>query len=274
MLRAGRYVAGVYKGGGYGGEAIEKKLARLFFWLAVRDLLGAKRFLEGRYLALASEEAGDAMTLHGLGVPWENIVLAEINKTACLASRKKVPLIAVYNEDVLFTAHRFPAGYFEAVFLDYCGNVTEECLIRSAAIAQRCVSERGMLGIGVHVGRENDLAKMPDLKSAFLKRAGYIKQEMKIRAQLHPHCLFGYTALHPRRHVPMCVYLGTRNKTKCREIVLARGEDAKGVLARWFKHFDQQGLDVSQIFNIPRSSVAPMRAHITRGTYDNQGGNA
>jgi len=267
MLRAGRYHAGGYKGGGYGGEAVEKKLARLFFWLAVRDYLGEKKFLQGRYLGLASEEAGDALTLHGLGVPYENIVLAETNKMACLAARKKVPLVAVYNEDVLLTAHRFRTSHFDAVFLDYCGNVTEECLIRSTAIAQRCVHSNGLFGIGIHVGREKDLDKMPDVENAFLKRAHYIKKELKTRIEMHAHRLFSYVASHGHRHVPMCVYLGTWVKAPCQVQRVARYKGAKMLLAQWFKSFDKNGMDVSLIFNIPRTSVAPMRAHITRGTY-------
>lgn len=268
MLRAGKYYAGKYKGGGYGGEAVEKKLARLFFWLAVQDYLGEKQFLQGKYLALASEEAGDAMTLHGLGVPYENIVLAEIDKQACLAARKKVPLVAVYNEDVLLTAHRFQTNYFDAVFLDYCGNVTEACLIRSAAVAQRSVNVNGVLGMGIHVGREADIDKMPTVEDdAAERRARYIKSEMKKRIDLHARAVIKYTAVHPHRSVPMCIYMGTWMKGTCRSRPVPTGDALKACMAVWFEYFDNKGMDVALIFNIPRTSVAPMRAHITRGTY-------
>lgn len=256
-----------YQAGMYGGESIEKKLGRLFFWQAVQDRFGAS-FTSGKYLALASGEAGDAMTLHGLGVPYENIILAEKDKDACLAARKKVPLVHVYNEDVLSTAHRFPIGDFSAVFLDYCGTISEESLNKSVSVSDY-LRAQALLGIGVFTGRESNLEKMPDTGDSFTRRAEYLSQEMRKRAGLRPFRFFKYVAVHERSRAPMCIYMGCRaGYAKSPDTyIIPSGPEAKQLLASWFKHYDEEKMDVASIFNIPVSSLAPMRAHITRGTY-------
>lgn len=109
----------------YLGDSDPKRIARLDFWETCRRVLGP-RFFRMRLVGLASQEAGDAQTLLGLGVSPRNIILFEMRREAAEQARARVPQVQIVHGDI-GQAARYGAQIGVA-FFDFCGHPTDEKL--------------------------------------------------------------------------------------------------------------------------------------------------
>lgn len=258
----------------YAGETVAKKLERYFFWSCVQESLG-ERFYDGHYLGLSSEEAGDASVLQGLGITPSRIVLSEMDVKACATARKKFPLVSIYNEDVLNTVKRFAKGHFSAMFLDYCGNASEELLRRTERVVAHGLAKDGLLGLAVQIGREQSTRELilkrrgnenRDSKDSFLARADFLTHELGKRCGIYPLMLLRYCGKgSDLRGQPMCVFLGSRDKSNTPSHMMFDPEP--GEIQRISVELANDGQDAGLLLNVSRGTIAAWRAHVTRGTY-------
>lgn len=258
----------------YAGETAPKKLKRYFFWSCVQEVLG-ERFFSSNFLGLSSEEAGDASVLLGLGVSPSRIVLSETDGKACSAAHKKFPLVSIYNEDVLATVKRFPKGHFSTMFLDYCGNASEDLLLRTQRVVAHGLAKDGLLGVAVQIGREYSTRELilnrrksegSDNEDSFLARAGFLKDEMAKRCGIYPLMLLRYCGRGiDLRGQPMCVFLGSRNKNNTPSHVMF--EPGPGEIQRLSVELADNKQDAGLLLNVSKGTLAAWRAHVTRGTY-------
>lgn len=257
----------------YAKEGLEKKLSRLLFWQQVQEYLGDEEFFSGMYLGLASAEAGDASVLIGMGVPPSQVVLSDLDADAVQAARKKFPGIAVYHEDVVVTAHRFPKK-FSAVFLDYCGPATEPNMTRARLVAQYGLKPCGILGINVFIGREVDFERQlkslvahwkGDMNPAFRARAEFMMLEM-LEVYVDPLHYIHYSTPRGKSARPMCTYIGGANWKTLGKVPITRIESSSA--ARDVALLVEACPETAHLLlNIPKSSLPSIRSHLTRGTY-------
>jgi hypothetical protein len=106
-----------------------------------------------RFLALASHEAGDLSVLLGFGVPHANILLVDKDKAAIASARFKFPGAMIQEGDIVDVAGNYPM--FDAAFLDFCGYITKETIIKVHQVISGILNTKGYLGLGVMIGRES-----------------------------------------------------------------------------------------------------------------------
>lgn len=279
----------------YRGENPAKKLTRLTFWLLVQQLLGTKRFLVGPHLVLTSGEAGDVSVLLGMGVSIEKIVGVEWKPHEAIKAQLKFPGLRVYQQDVARYAqrgeHRFASAY-----LDFCCQSGDEAFQRVVTVAKNTMQPDSLIGCNFMVGREKgmrdvamqyrkeveqEIAKMKkarreDLEelSSFFSRAFLMESELAKRAkplnmQLesrffyssrqkdwhgHPWCgqlAWVAPSLKRKRHEPTCYYFATDEKA----------------LRSYALDLETKTGQAALLLNIPRTSLAALKAHQSRGTY-------
>lgn len=273
----------------YPGDSAAKKISRLAFWLKVRELLGVARFKRGKYLVLASREAGDVSVLLGLGIPIESITA--IPKEAALA-RLKFDGLCVVEEDILMYV-RMCRPEYDCICLDFCTWTTPAAVQRVVAAAA-ALCRGGLLGCNFLVGREMmqvrkkmrairrvvdaHVASMPSIDqketaelASYFSRAGFIQQELAKHLSARPVATFFYRARRVRRGEqghPWCTQL-LRYTTKVQQgvVVPEMHDPTEEEFRDYVLQLLRQGHPVNLLLNIPKSSLAAWKAHATRGTY-------
>lgn len=135
----------------YKGESPSKKMARASYWRLVADRLG-DRFFTGKHVVLASREGGDIGVLTAMGVAPENIVAADIVKSAADACAAKWPSVEVVHGDVADVVERY-AKDVRSVFLDFCGPICTET-VQVGRRVLRVLKYGSIFGVALLRGRE------------------------------------------------------------------------------------------------------------------------
>lgn len=185
----------------YRGETYIKSVNRVIFWEALRDRAGIEHFLSGKFLILASREAGDISCLLGCGVSPKNIVGVEINPVAAEQARQKYPDVTIITGDIVDVVKKYHK-HFDFAYLDVCGCAGEGLIELFTTVIRWGMKSRSYVGWTVQVGRENELDKL---------------KEMKKWARIHTNCTIKATGSTPPPH-----YLKRYENAKARMIWLAR----------------------------------------------------
>lgn len=266
----------------YRGDSTNKVIARLSYWLDVRDILGEK-FFNGRHLVLASREAGDVSVLLGLGVPLENIVAFEWDRAAAAEARLKFPGLSIQQRDVGSITDK--DGSFASVFLDFCATANDEHVEKLGRVMWR-MDRPSVFGCGFLIGREQGsmekisklkekLSKSPDaVREAQVARAIYIDQAVekcakKCSATLGlPRCYFYQSRSEDSKGLPYCFYMAPvhawpYDHTGAFYDVEFSDTDFRGLAL----DLNKGGKRADLLLNIPATTIAAWKAHATRGTY-------
>jgi hypothetical protein len=139
----------------YKGESPAKKLARFIYWIGVQRELGAKRFLTGKHLVLASREGGDISYLLGQDVPPQNIIAVEINPEAAMMVQEKFPKVRVICGEAEQIAREFKNSLVSA-YLDFCSTIQKPLLEKIVKIMKFSMRSGGVIGCAFINGRERD----------------------------------------------------------------------------------------------------------------------
>jgi hypothetical protein len=167
----------------YKGESFAKKLARLYFWVQVRELLGDARFYRQTHLVLASREGGDISVLLGMGVDPKRILAVESNAEAAAICSQKFPSVRVVYGGVasIASAPELASETIASAFLDFCSPLNEGVVDTAFRVVQRALGDGAALGVALLRGRERDAVRDivldPTLKEEAERVAGLIQQQ-------------------------------------------------------------------------------------------------
>lgn len=139
----------------YVGETPIKKIARLKYWQEVRRLCG-NAFYSQCHVFLASEHAGDASVLSGMGVPWENMIAIDMDPKACSIASRKWPLLRVENAAVDKFALRWQGMHPASVYLDFCAQLSKATSQTFANVIRTWCATK-VVGATLLKGREQGL---------------------------------------------------------------------------------------------------------------------
>jgi len=138
----------------YKGDTLSKKCVRLRVWELVQSILG-DNFQLGKHLFLASHIGGDASVLHGLRVPYSNMVAVDSDKSAARDFIEKYPDIPIHTADVLnvLEVYARTGGSLDSIYLDFTSQLSDHTLER-ALLAAKTVREGGVVACTFATGRE------------------------------------------------------------------------------------------------------------------------
>lgn len=122
----------------YKGDTHAKRLARLHFWMRIRDYFG-DTFRSRRFAYLASSAGGDASVLDGLGVPADQQLAIDIDAVALSRFHDRHPRVPIALGDAGQILGGWAGRKFDVVFLDLCCNPSPRCasLLKRASRATR-----------------------------------------------------------------------------------------------------------------------------------------
>lgn len=135
--------------GGYKGDSIGKKMARVYLWLRI---IHKTKHLNGRYCYLASRDGGDASVLLGMGIPASRQLAVDRDPKALAEFSEKYPDVPTACGDVdkiLCSMNE----KFAAIYLDFCSYGTPEIF----DVCARCIGmimPTGMFAYAAMRGRE------------------------------------------------------------------------------------------------------------------------
>ncbi len=127
-------MANTYAVGLFPGERPQKTITRAFLYSIALRRHGLSEFRARHHVVLGGL-GGDVRALLHLGVPAENIHVAETNRRTFLRLRREFPSVDVRHENVLLTVCRLsccPAVLVETLNLDFCGKL-DDALIATVA---------------------------------------------------------------------------------------------------------------------------------------------
>lgn len=138
----------------YKGESLAKKIARLGYWMKIREMLGPL-FVSQTHLVLASREAGDISVLRGLGVPLKNIVGVDRVSSAVDEAMGRWPGARVFEGDIANIAMQVASKErIASVFLDFCAPIGNAVIDTTYRVIQRALRDGAIVGVGMLRGRE------------------------------------------------------------------------------------------------------------------------
>jgi hypothetical protein len=253
------------RNGGYRGESPPKKLTRILFYSAVKNLLGSK-FSTSNFLVIPSQYAGDLATLTALGVCEHHIYCVDIDKHAIETARFKYPNANYANCPFWEAFDYFPKlkHTLGCAFIDLCSPLRPEVFRRVLDLGHYTK----WLGFEFMYGREKgDLLKALGLGGTDDKltpRLQFVQRAQSKGKYFHAKEHWAYTS-HSESHFgkPMFVSLGSLSyqssalhqfsKVKCTEAEMRK------TCIRNPKFW--------RLWNIAESTTIAWRAHESRGTY-------
>jgi len=270
-----------YPVGVFPGDRDEKKRVRAWFYTTAISLVGREKFLAQHHVVLGGA-GGDIAVLLALGVPPDNILVAELSSSAVRKLRTLYPDVRVLREDVLLTVSRAWDRDIGTVNLDFCGKIRRELMDRVGGVVKQL--PRGVL-IAVTLcgsreqeaevrGRLNDLREAyPDLASEGMYRSMALMLELKERVPVRAHEGIAYVSrgMSTRNNRVNSLMSTTIFQTlpprKRNELFLMMAEQIHvRELARalWVSGYGASVL--SELFGLPRQQLAGWFAHETRMT--------
>lgn len=253
----------------YSGDSPPKKIARLRFWEAVEDILGAKSFSRGPHLVISSKEGGDISVLLGMGVRADHIIAVDTDPHAVAAARVKFEGVRIERCDFAQMAKENTP--LACMFVDLCSPIRSGSLEKIMRASSHCL----LFGYEFLCGREK-----VDVYRKIEKFQG-TSQEQRIRyladspvkgVHYKPARNWHYLSS-TESHIgkPMCITLGSSVQA------VRKGPAAvmtsKPVEATWDTireealDLEAKGLRADLLLNIKRTTLAAYKAHLTRGTY-------
>jgi hypothetical protein len=143
---------------GYKGESPAKKMARIQYWISLRETMGLNHFQKSKHMVLASRECGDVSALLGLGVQASNIIAVDIDPLAIDAVKSRFPGVKAIHGDVV-TVARTMNRKLSSVFLDFCGYAGPKAINTVGRVVSHGLANDGFLGCGFMKGREKGTAR-------------------------------------------------------------------------------------------------------------------
>lgn len=172
------------------GDTLPKRVARFEFWTRVRAWMGPKRWQTARVAYLASHEGGDASVLKALGLPAKQQMAADRDRKALAVFRDLHPDVPTHLGDV----GNLPGqGTYDAMFLDFCGNVNDDTLaacVKASRLLRR--EDHSVFGVAVMRAREKGW------KGRFEAAARRCVEVGRQHSQAHPE-VYGTSPAKPGR---------------------------------------------------------------------------
>ncbi len=187
-----------YPVGVFTGDRGEKKMVRWWLYQYAISRVGKEEFTSQHHIVLGGR-GGDINVLIDLGVPPENIHVAEWTRSYVRALRRQYPLVPIYKEDVILTAARLWDKEICTVNLDFCGKLRRETLDRICGVTRQ-IRKGVLLAVTLCGSREQEpamheeLARFDDEEIPAHRRSRALVSLMQVREFIKPLVGIGYTS--------------------------------------------------------------------------------
>lgn len=258
----------MYQTGKFAGETEAKTYTRAYLYSRSILRVGLQKFQQGEHVVLGGE-GGDIRTLLAVGVPPENIYVAERDYRAYRSLAIKFPKVKIWNEDVLTMMSRVSNPV--SLNLDFCNKLSTR-VVQIVSAALRLAGNNDLdIFVTVFGSREQDPKVRGIIK--LCKAAGFEKAESRMvtlktllsatSSRNVMRCdTVTYTTPQNRRMV--CGYFrvepGTRTSVNNWEASQFKERDM--AMCLWFLGLKSR--QIAEIMCIPRQRVAAWVALRTR----------